>query len=149
MMVGNLKKRLWTVLASSTRKWIGAQIFFAWVGFLHYLRKLAFWKPRSGLEQFKANYFSEGYLPVSPELRAIAHEPMRCTTCGLCDAACPEGLSPMRALISRSETSPLTPLHPVERGNCLSCRQCEQACPEDIPIIQYVQLASKTFYDKI
>ena len=147
MMVDNLKKRLWIVLANSSRKWIGAQIFLAWVGFVHYLRRLVFWKPRAGLEQFKANYFSEGYLPVSPQLRAIAHEPMRCTTCGLCDVACPEGFSPMRWLVGTGFLHQ-TPFHPVESINCLSCKRCEEACPEDIPIIQYVQLASKTYYAK-
>lgn len=132
--MANLKKRSWTVPASSTRKWIGAQMFFAWIGFVHYVRKLAFWRRRSGIAQFRDNYFSEGCLPVSPELRAIAHEPMRCTTCGLCDSVCPEGLSPMRVLLRGGAPLP-----------CASCSLCEQACPEGIPIIRYVQLASKTY----
>lgn len=125
------------LMRSSQLKWIYAQLYLAWVGFVHYVKK--FWpskKKQPGIESFKQNYFTEGYLPVSPELRAMAHEPGRCTTCGLCDVACPQALSPMRMLLSGKNL----------KSCCLSCKICETACPENIPIISYVQLASKTFH---
>ncbi|MEI6806764.1 MAG: hypothetical protein WCK49_09715 [Myxococcaceae bacterium] len=124
-------------MRSSQIKWIYAQLYFAWVGFLHFAKKIWPWaKKEPGLELFKQNYFSEGHLPVSLELRAMAHEPGRCTTCGICDTACPEALSPMRMLLTLKNLTP----------NCLSCKICETACPEQIPIITYVHLASKTFH---
>lgn len=131
-------------MQSSQLKWVYAQLFLAWIGFLHVAKKLWNWKTKqSGLEQFKQNYFPEGYLPVSPELRAIAHEPGRCTTCGLCDAACPENFSPMRMLLSPAS---FLPAEALAKAGCLACKACETACPEKIPIITYVQLASKTFH---
>ncbi|MEI6790945.1 MAG: 4Fe-4S dicluster domain-containing protein [Myxococcaceae bacterium] len=138
-------------MRNSQIKWLYAQLYFAWVGFIHYVEKFWPWTKRQpGIEAFQENYFTEGYLPCSADLRAIAHEPGRCTTCGLCDAACPESLSPMRMLLKpKSTIGDLTPNPSPATGEgkfCLSCRACETACPEKIPIISYVQLASKTFH---
>ncbi|MBL4818851.1 MAG: 4Fe-4S dicluster domain-containing protein [Deltaproteobacteria bacterium] len=101
------------------------------------MRKLWPRGPKHDLAEFKANYVTEGHLPVSVKLRAIAHEPGRCTTCGLCDIACVQVLSPMRLLLQQPREVP---------ESCLSCKACEEACPEDIPILEYVTLASKTFH---
>ncbi|MBH1988420.1 MAG: 4Fe-4S dicluster domain-containing protein [Myxococcaceae bacterium] len=121
-------------------KWIYAQLFLASVGFVHYARKFWPWSDRTpGIEQFKRNYFSESFLPCTQELRAIAHEPGRCTTCGQCDFACPENLSPMRSLLKPERAL-------REMASCTNCHACEQACPQRIPILRYVHLASKTFH---
>ncbi|MES2504611.1 MAG: 4Fe-4S dicluster domain-containing protein [Myxococcota bacterium] len=125
------------MLNRSQRKWIYAQLYFAWVGFSHYLAKLWIFGPVRGAKRFEENYYPEGHLPVSKAFRAIAHEAGRCTTCGLCDAACPENLSPMRLLLQSPK--------PFGTDACLSCRKCEAACPENIPIISYIKLASETF----
>ncbi len=137
-------------------KWLYAKLRLGFLGALHYALMFWPWRSRFGYQKFLENYLPDGLPSYSPELRAIAHEPGRCTTCGMCDAACPEispfekggprgiFLGPMRLVISGMRGGPILPdvadsLAFVANTACQGCQACERACPEQIPIVSLAQ----------
>ena len=120
------------------------------------------WSPKAGLNQFQKKYVPEGLPHYSVSHRQIAHEPGRCTTCGLCDAACPvlrKGingafLGPMRLVVSAMRGGPLSQFAMKDftfftSEDCLTCRICEKACPEEIPILKLADEFAKQWQQVI
>lgn len=138
-------------------KWWHAQVNLAWRVLVHYGSKLWPWRPRFGLQRFQENYVHEGLPPATPAFRAIAHQPGRCTQCGVCDEVCPvlraDGdapesaqadtsrfLGPMAFVASGARAAPHFPdiedaLAVLTSDSCGACRACDAACPERIPIL--------------
>ncbi len=131
-------------------KWLHAQLNLAWKVVVHYVRALWPWAPRFGLVRFQENYVVEGLPPATPAFRALAHQPGRCTVCGLCDAACPilhtdhgakaDFLGPMGFVVGGARAAPYLDdvgdaLALLCSPTCTECRACELACPEAIPIL--------------
>jgi formate hydrogenlyase subunit 6/NADH:ubiquinone oxidoreductase subunit I len=143
------------------RRWWGAQVFLGWKLVAHYLKKLWPWAPRYGFQRFQENYVAEGLPPSTPAFRLLAHEPGRCTTCGMCDAVCPllrpalaaaagkapalaaatarDFLGPMGFVVAGARAAPhlndlQETLAVLNGALCAGCRACDEACPERIPI---------------
>lgn len=139
-------------MASFDLKWWHAQANLAWRTTLHYLRKLWPWRERFGLERFRQNYVHEGLPPATETVRSLAHQPGRCTMCGLCDEVCPlmdtlpieAFLGPMTFVISGARAAPHfgdveTTLRTLVGSTCQACRRCEDMCPEQIPITRLAE----------
>jgi ferredoxin len=132
------------------RKWLHAQMNLAVRVVVHFARRLWPWAPRYGLVRFQQNYVVEHLPPATPEHRALATSPGRCTGCGACDERCPilAGTTPVAAddfggpqafVVAGARSSTNlddigfaldTLVGPV----CTACRACDATCPELIPI---------------
>lgn len=138
-------------MARLDAKLLHAYVNLAWRTFLHYLRKLNPFHEPFGLQRFKDNYVPEGLPPAQKSWRDLAHEPGRCTGCGVCDESCPilmgevddssletfEG--PMALVVSAARAAPhledaRADLQVLGSEVCASCRACDRRCPERIPI---------------
>lgn len=141
-------------MKSKTLKWWHAQFNLGFRSALHYLKMLWPWRRRFGLARFRENYVPEGLPAYQGPLRQIAHEASRCTTCGLCDAACPQTgapdrfLGPMRMVVRGMRGGPT--LIDVEKDlrfmaapSCAACQKCDSACPEHIPMVRLAQEFAK------
>jgi Pyruvate/2-oxoacid:ferredoxin oxidoreductase delta subunit len=132
-------------------KWLHAQFNLAWRVVVHYTKKLIPGTARFGIRRFQENYVAEGLPPATPSFRSIAHEPGRCTGCGVCDSVCPivagkvpstspeDFLGPMRFIQSGARSAPhlddvRIELDVLNSDVCKNCRQCDKQCPERIPI---------------
>lgn len=140
-------------MASLDLKWLHAQANLAWRTVVHYARKLWPWRERFGLERFRSNYVHEGLPPATLAMRALAHEPGRCTLCGTCDDVCPlvtrlprtEFVGPMALVICGARAAPHlaeveTTLRTLVGPTCTACKACDAACPEQIPITRLGEL---------
>jgi succinate dehydrogenase/fumarate reductase-like Fe-S protein len=141
-------------VANHRLKWWHAQFNLGFRSVLHYLKKLLPWTKRYGLERFRQNYVPEGLPGYTPGFRLIAHEPSRCTTCGMCDVVCPilkagdAFIGPMRLVVSGMRGGPTLfavedELRVMAEKSCADCRKCEAACPEHIPIVLLAQEFAK------
>jgi formate hydrogenlyase subunit 6/NADH:ubiquinone oxidoreductase subunit I len=132
-------------------KWMHAQLNLAWRVVVHYTKKLIPGMPRFGIQRFQENYVAEGLPPATLSFRAVAHEPGRCTGCGVCDSVCPilqrqvatvsadDFLGPMRFIQAGARSAPhlvdvRRELDVLTSDVCVNCRQCDRHCPERIPI---------------
>jgi ferredoxin len=133
-----------------------AQVNLAWKLVRHWLLKAWPWAERFGLVRFQENYVAEGIPPTTGAFRLLAHEPGRCTACGVCDDVCPilrgslpapqsasQGafLGPMTFVLAGARAAPQLDdvrdtLQTLNGAPCDSCRRCDAACPERIPIAQ-------------
>lgn len=114
----------------------------------HFLRKLWPWSPRFGLVRFQENYVVEGLAPVPMLQRStLAHQPGRCTGCGVCDEVCPvlagpdgaDFAGPRSFVVAGARASHLaadidSTLRVLVSPVCQDCKACDRACPEVIPI---------------
>ena len=130
-------------------KWLHATLNLGAQVVVHYLKKLWPWSPRYGLERFQHNYVVEGLPPATSTSRSLAHEPGRCTVCGVCDRACPvlgddvvarDFAGPMAFVVAGARAAPhaddvADALRVLTSPGCADCRRCEAACPESIPIL--------------
>lgn len=125
-----------------------ALLYLSYCGFIFILKKLCFFRRRDSYQAFIDNYASDGLPEFSPDFRKIAATVGDCTTCGLCDAVCPqlqishsEFPGPMRLVATsfRGGTSLDASRESIElmvSSSCAACRKCEEACPQRIPIIE-------------
>jgi len=120
----------------------------------HFLRKLWPWSERFGVVRFQENYVVEGLAPMpGVQRRTLAHEPGRCTGCGVCDDVCPiltgtstatsagdrDFAGPRAFVVAGARASHLladvqSTLDVLASPVCQGCRACDVACPEVIPI---------------
>ena len=137
-------------MATFDHRWLHAQVNLAWKLTRHWLMKLWPWAPHFGFARFQENYVPEGLPPSTADFRLLAHEPGRCTSCGMCDQVCPmlhgelvaddpQFLGPMTFVLAGGRQAPalddikLT-LQTLNGGACAGCRKCDATCPERIPI---------------
>lgn len=143
-------------MASLDTRWLHAQVNLAWKLVRHWLLKLWPWAPHFGFLRFQENYVAEGLPPTTAAFRLLAHQPGRCTSCGLCDEVCPILNGSLAAPQSPSQGAFLGPMTFVLAGVraapalddikdtlmtlngpvCGGCRRCDATCPERIPIQQ-------------
>ncbi len=146
----------------SNTKWWHAQFNLGWRSFLHYLKIMWPWAPKADLNQFQKNYVPEGLPQYSILHRQIAHEPGRCTACGLCDASCPilrtgtngAFLGPMRLVIGAMRGGPILQYVMADfaffnNESCATCRECQKACPEEISILKLADEFAKQWQQVI
>lgn len=133
------------MIARSLGRRVYAAFYLCYCGFIFCLKRLWPFSPRRGYQQFLANYAVEGLPSFSPEFRKIASSVGDCTSCGLCDVACPQlraetnFAGPMRLVASSFRGGPLLEasrdqLHDFVTNACVDCQKCDQACPEGIAI---------------
>jgi ferredoxin len=124
---------------------------------VHFLRKLWPWSERFGVVRFQENYVVEGLAPMPLLQRStLAHEPGRCTGCGVCDDVCPilngtpggpdrvaidarDFAGPRAFVVAGARASHLladvrSTLDVLASPVCQGCKACDVACPEVIPI---------------
>jgi succinate dehydrogenase/fumarate reductase-like Fe-S protein len=119
--------------------------------FIHMLAKVAFWRRHPGADRFVANFRADRLAPLTPEERLQLASFMRCTDCGLCEAACPlSSQTPALALSSLAAANwrDLTNHHLIaesaaELERCEECELCELSCPEQIPLRQLAGLVAR------
>lgn len=141
-------------MAAFDSRWLHAQLWLAWRLVRHWLLKLWPWSEHYGFQRFQENYVAEGLPPTSAAFRLLAHEPGRCTSCGMCDEVCPilrgtleaeqrpsQGafLGPMTFVQAGARAAPhlediKDTLATLNAGACTTCRLCDATCPERIPI---------------
>lgn len=108
-----------------------------WQFLLHLLSRLTFTYRRRGAARFHENFAPEHLLPLTPEDRQMLPLWQSCIVCGLCDAVCPELLSP--ELIATGMLGDLTKLGLVTQEasaltRCEGCSDCEAICPVGLPL---------------
>lgn len=128
----------------STSRKIVAWLNLAWHFAKHVVTRLPLRPFRRGrdLARFKAAIAPEGFVPFTPEQRAVFPTFMNCVHCGLCALACPElRAQPMSAWDDAwtfaggaSRSIDRAPLVAAQLSPCTSCRECAAVCPTGVPI---------------
>lgn len=82
------------------------------------------------------------YLPNIDEIKRILE---KCTECGWCDRACPNGFNITESLkeAKRGNFDKLAELF----KKCYGCGRCEQICPREIPIVNLTTKAGVLYYN--
>ncbi len=118
---------------------------------LHWLRKLAFWKEDRGIERFFKNYAEDNITSLTAGEAAFLERFEGCIACGACAGRC-EALAEARyrdfmgpreiaACLSRSLPELWAARDTVYR--CLLCSSCEVVCPQGVPVSEIASFARR------
>jgi hypothetical protein len=121
-----------------------AVALLAW-SFIKVLFKMVFTRPTPGLEQFHANYGTEGLVPIAKDEREALERFSRCIACGRCDVgegeriAASRGAYPGLMQLTLASTRSMPDYDAALRGFShvpdAVLRAKQRACPVRIPFL--------------
>ena len=98
----------------------------------------------TGAQRFRAAVFAEGYVPLTPDERALVPAAMQCINCGLCSLACPDLTAAPHSAWEETWTFVAGPSRSLDHAAlvaagispCADCDECARVCPTGVPITQ-------------